>query len=148
MSDQVTQGVVEHGSCRQRFAEHTGDVHRSARLLYAIASQRVYAGLTQLWHGVDLGGESFGFAFASRGGGTAPDDLINLLQQFIREAPSDTRPTLAQLKQAFKRQMFILFLDEERAVNTLPKLLPEMDLRVRALDLVRRIALPKGKKAA
>ncbi|MGO9021641.1 MAG: TerB family tellurite resistance protein [Syntrophobacteraceae bacterium] len=63
-----------------------------------------------------------------------------LIQRFISEAPSDVRPTFDQLKQAFKRQLFILLLDEEKAVNTLPKLLPEMELRRKALELVRRIA--------
>ncbi len=71
---------------------------------------------------------------------------FRLIQQFIREAPSDTRPTLAQLKQAFKRQMFILLLDEERAVNALPKLLPEIDLRHRAFELTRGIATAREGK--
>jgi pimeloyl-ACP methyl ester carboxylesterase len=71
---------------------------------------------------------------------------FRLIQQFIREAPSDRRPTLAQLKQAFKRQMFLLFLDEERAVNALPKLLPEMDQRHRAYELVHQIATARAGK--
>jgi pimeloyl-ACP methyl ester carboxylesterase len=65
---------------------------------------------------------------------------FRLIQQFIREAPRDNRPTVAQLKQAFRRQFFVLLMDEERAVNALPKLLPEMDQRFHALELVRRIA--------
>ncbi|SPF34125.1 conserved hypothetical protein [Syntrophobacter sp. SbD1] len=63
-----------------------------------------------------------------------------LIQRFISEAPSDVRPTFDQLKQAFKRQLFILLLDEEKAVNALPRLLPGMELRHKALELVRRIA--------
>jgi pimeloyl-ACP methyl ester carboxylesterase len=59
---------------------------------------------------------------------------------FIREAPADIRPTLEQLKQAFRRQLFILLLDEKRALKALPKLLPEIELRHKALELVRRIA--------
>ena len=65
---------------------------------------------------------------------------FRLIQHYIREAPEDKRPTIEQLKQAFKRQLFILLLDERRAVNALPKLLPEMELRHKALELVRRIA--------
>ncbi|MGO9018526.1 MAG: DUF3141 domain-containing protein [Syntrophobacteraceae bacterium] len=71
---------------------------------------------------------------------------FRLIQQFIREAPTDRRPTLAQLKQAFRRQMFILLLDEERAVNALPKLLPEIDQRHRAFELVRQIATARAGK--
>ncbi len=71
---------------------------------------------------------------------------FRLIQQFIREAPIDRRPTLAQLKQAFRRQMFILLLDEEKALNALPKLLPEMDQRHRAFELARRIATAREGK--
>jgi len=71
---------------------------------------------------------------------------FRLVQQFIREAPSDKRPTLTQLKQAFRRQSFILLLDEERAVNSLPKLLPEMDQRRQALELVYHIATARAGK--
>lgn len=71
---------------------------------------------------------------------------FRFIQNYIREVPGDSRPTLAQLKQAFRRQMFILFLDEERSVNALPKLLPEMDQRRRALELVRQIATARAGK--
>jgi pimeloyl-ACP methyl ester carboxylesterase len=71
---------------------------------------------------------------------------FRMIQQLIRGAPADKRPTLAQLKQAFRRQMFILFIDEERAVNALPKLLPEMDQRRRVLEMVRRIATTREGK--
>jgi hypothetical protein len=71
---------------------------------------------------------------------------FRLIQKFICEARDDKRPTLAQLKQAFRRQMSILLLDEERAVNALPKLLPEIDERHRAFELVRQIATAREGK--
>ena len=71
---------------------------------------------------------------------------FRLIEHFIREAPEKIRPTFEQLKQAFKRQLFILLLNEEKAINALPKLLPEMDLRLRALELVRRIATASAGK--
>jgi pimeloyl-ACP methyl ester carboxylesterase len=71
---------------------------------------------------------------------------FRLFQQYIRKVPDDIRPTIAQMKQAFKRQMFILFLDEERAINALPKLLPEMEQRHRALKAVREIATARAGK--
>jgi tRNA A37 N6-isopentenylltransferase MiaA len=42
--------------------------------------------------------------------------------------------------------MFILLLDEEQAVNALPKLLPEIDQRQRAYELVRQIATARAGK--
>ncbi|NLJ29673.1 DUF3141 domain-containing protein [Desulforhabdus amnigena] len=71
---------------------------------------------------------------------------FRLAQQLIREAPADERPTLAQLKQALKRQWFILLMDEERAINALPKLLPDPDRRALALELVYRIATARTGK--
>jgi pimeloyl-ACP methyl ester carboxylesterase len=65
---------------------------------------------------------------------------FRMARQIIREAPAGERPTLAQLKQAFKRQWFVLLMDEERAINALPKLLPDRDRRALALELVYRIA--------
>jgi hypothetical protein len=71
---------------------------------------------------------------------------FHLIQQFIREAPADRRPTLAELKAAFRSQRYILFLDHERAVNALPKLLPEQDQRQQALELVHQIATTSAGK--
>ena len=42
--------------------------------------------------------------------------------------------------------MFILLLDEEKALKALPKLLPEMDQRHRAFELVRQIATAREGK--
>jgi len=71
---------------------------------------------------------------------------FRLVQQLIRQAPADKRPTLAQVKQAFKRQWFVLLMDEERAINALPKLLPDPDERAPALEFVHRIATARTGK--
>ena len=71
---------------------------------------------------------------------------FRLIQQFLREIPDDKRPTMEQLKQAFRRQSFVLLIDEERAINALPKLLPEMDQRNRAFELVHQIATARAGK--
>ena len=71
---------------------------------------------------------------------------FNLLRQFIQEMPIKKRPTIAQLKEAVKRQSFILVLDEERAVKALPKLIPDVDERQRALARARQIAAAKAGK--
>ena len=71
---------------------------------------------------------------------------FNLVRQFIQEMPVKKRPTLAQLKEAVKRQSFILLLDEERAVKALPKLLPDVEERQRALERARQIATARAGK--
>jgi pimeloyl-ACP methyl ester carboxylesterase len=71
---------------------------------------------------------------------------FNLVRQFIQEMPVKERPTLAQLKEAIKRQSFILLLDEERAVKALPKLLPDVEERQRALERARQIATARAGK--
>ena len=74
----------------------------------------------------------------------ADERQFRLIQQFMSEIPEDSRPTLAQVKQAFRRQFLILLLDEERAINALPKLLPDTDRRELALEIVYRIATARG----
>ena len=74
----------------------------------------------------------------------ADERQFRLIQQLMTEIPEDRRPTMAQLKQAFRRQFLILLLDEERAINALPKLLPDTDRRELALEIVCRIATARG----
>jgi len=71
---------------------------------------------------------------------------FNLVRQFIQEMPVKKRPTLAQLKEAVKRQSFILLHDEERAIKALPKLLPDVEERQRALARARQIATARAGK--
>ena len=82
--------------------------------------------------------------FLGRGTKVIDERPFRLIQRFIRIAPAEMRPKPSQLKEAFRRQLFILYLDEERAINALPKLLPEMDQRRVALELVYRIATATG----
>ena len=65
---------------------------------------------------------------------------FRLVQQFLAEAPAESRPTLDELKLAFRRQSLVLLLNEEKAIDALPSLLPDIEQRQLALDLVRRIA--------
>jgi pimeloyl-ACP methyl ester carboxylesterase len=80
-------------------------------------------------------------AFGSK---MADERQFKLIQHFMSETPEDRRPTMEQLKQAFRRQFLILLFDEERAINALPKLLPDTDQRELALKLVYRIATATG----
>jgi poly(3-hydroxyalkanoate) synthetase len=78
------------------------------------------------------------------GANVADERQFRLIQHFMREISEDRRPTMAQLKQTFRRQFLILLFDEERAINALPKLLPDTHQREFALELVYRIATARG----
>ncbi len=69
---------------------------------------------------------------------------FRLVQQLIEKLPEAERPTIDQFKEAVKRQMFTLLLDKERAVNALPRLLPEMQQRRQVLKFARLIATAKA----
>jgi tellurite resistance protein len=51
---------------------------------------------------------------------------------------------MTELKAAVKRQVFVLMLDEARAIAALPKLLPDPRQRRVAMDAARAVARTRG----
>jgi len=100
----------------------------------------------QIEEGTPLDGRVRLLLYQGRDEKVVDERPFNLVRQFIQELPIKKRPTLAQLKEAVKRQSFILLLDEERAVKALPKLIPDVDERQRALARARQIAAAKAGK--
>jgi hypothetical protein len=82
--------------------------------------------------------------YLAHGNKAADERQFRLIERFRRESPEDKRPTVKQLKQAFRRQFLVLLLDEKRAIEALPKLLPDPDERGFLLRLVYRIATAIG----
>ena len=74
----------------------------------------------------------------------ADERAFNMLRHMIEELKPATRPSLAELKSAVKRQAFILALDEERAIVALPKLIPGMDRRRQAIEAAKLVARAEG----
>jgi len=137
----VATAVGLSGNVRQREAPRPADwLRNELKRLKALEHE------SYIEKGTPLDGAVRMLLYQGRDTQVVDERPFRLIQQFIREAPADGRPTLAKLKQAFRRQMFILLVDEERAVNALPKLLPEMDQRRRAMELVRRIATAREGK--
>ena len=68
----------------------------------------------------------------------------NLVRRIIAELAPEARPSLGELKAAVKRQVFVLALDEERAVAALPTLLPDGRERLRAVEAARLVARARG----
>jgi hypothetical protein len=73
---------------------------------------------------------------------------FNLIQRLGKEQPAGPRRTLAELKEAIRQQMFVLLLDEQRAIAALPRLMPDRKERARTLELARSIASAKGPLSA
>ena len=77
--------------------------------------------------------------------GVADERGFAALQQIASELPAAKRIGLSRFKEIVRDQFLILRLDEERAIASLPKLLPA-DRRARetALGLIRRIIEARG----
>jgi pimeloyl-ACP methyl ester carboxylesterase len=68
----------------------------------------------------------------------------NLVRRMIDELKPEVRPSTNELKATVKRQVFVLMLDENRAIAALPKLLPEPGQRRRAMEAARAVARTRG----
>jgi pimeloyl-ACP methyl ester carboxylesterase len=82
--------------------------------------------------------------YATREARVFDERAYNLGRRMIDEVDPQARPSLAELKSTVKRQAFLLELDEERAVAALPKLLPELGQRRKALEGARLVASASG----
>lgn len=99
---------------------------------------------TYIEQGTPLDGGVRMLLYQARGRQSADERQFRLIQHFLRETPEDKRPTVKQLKQAFRRQSLVLLLDEERAIEALPKLLPDPEERRLVLQVVYKIAAAVG----
>ncbi len=60
------------------------------------------------------------------------------LLQAVRESPESETPSVAHLKEVVRDQYFLLALDSERALETLPELVPDLERRKNIVAQVRR----------
>ena len=73
----------------------------------------------------------------------------NLMQRMVAEMRPERAPTPAELKAAIKRQAFVLAMDEERAVEALPRLAsPSLGERRRGFAALRTVISARGKPSA
>ena len=73
----------------------------------------------------------------------------NLMQRMVAEMRPERAPTPAELKAAIKRQAFVLAMDEERAVEALPRLAsPSLGERRRGFAAIRTVISARGKPSA
>ena len=78
-------------------------------------------------------------------GGSVDERAFELVRR-IRFASDDiTRLTLAEFKALVREQHFILLIDEQAALSTIPSLLPaSLDERQKAIDIIREILSARG----
>ena len=76
---------------------------------------------------------------------TVDERGFSILKAVRSMRPAAERLHLAELKDLFRNQFLLVKLDEERAIGSVPRLLPESrEQRQAALDVVQRIANARG----
>ena len=78
-------------------------------------------------------------------GGSIDERGFSMLMAIRAAHPAEERRSLTELKEIFKEQFLLVHLDEERALATLPALLPRSAEKRRAgLDLLHRMIAARG----
>jgi len=86
-----------------------------------------------------------GLAYVAIGEGNVDERGFSMLMAIRAECPAEERRSLTELKELLKDQYFLVRQDEERALKTLPALLPRnMEKRRAALDVLRRMVAARG----
>lgn len=84
-------------------------------------------------------------AFVRKAEGGTDERSYAILKQLHDDQPPGRPQTMAQLKDALRDQVLLLRLDEERAVSSIPKLLPhDREERARLLRAVQRFVAIQG----
>jgi pimeloyl-ACP methyl ester carboxylesterase len=77
--------------------------------------------------------------YVAIGSGVVDERPFNGIKRVMRDIGLDKTVTLEKLKATIKRQTFLVRMDQERALATLPNLLPEKHQRHQALELAREL---------
>ena len=130
-------GLDEHSLGRRTARTPSWEQDELRRLKRQEAEARIERGsLLDAWARLLL--------YVGRQGWVADERPFNLLQQVIKQAKPANVPSLAAVKAAIKRQAFVLALDEERAIDALPLLVPAMDERRRGYAAARIVVSARG----
>jgi pimeloyl-ACP methyl ester carboxylesterase len=91
----------------------------------------------------DQGNPETGFMrlliYVASGSGVVDDRPFHGMQRIMRELGLDKTISPQQLKQTIRQQTFLVRMDEERALTSLNKLLPDQAARERAITLTREL---------
>ncbi len=84
-------------------------------------------------------------AYLHKGQPAAEERGYRALKQIHHELHEDTVEGLVEFKDAVRKQTFLVRFDEERALETLPALLPDHEHRVATMHAVRRMEKAMGR---
>jgi hypothetical protein len=77
--------------------------------------------------------------------GGADERTFEAIRRIRAEHPECKDTSLQEFKHALREQFYMLLIDRETALQAIPKLLPkEMDVRRRALDVLRQVIAAQG----
>ena len=83
--------------------------------------------------------------YIRRGEGSADERSFAMLKELHDAQPPGRPRSIAQIKEALREQSLLLRMDEGRAVDSIPKLLPQgSDERARTLRAVQRLVSAEG----
>ncbi|MGB8204050.1 MAG: DUF3141 domain-containing protein [Candidatus Baltobacteraceae bacterium] len=128
-------GVVDEGST-DRDADEAERRARMAERIEALKARDLEGGTLEAFVRI--------CAYVHKGQPAAEERGFRALKQIYHEAHEDTRKTLVEFKDAVRLQTFLVRLDEEKALETLPALLPDHEHRVATLHAVRRMEKAMG----
>ena len=130
-------GLDAETPSQRRAAAPTWEREELARLKRAEAESSIE-------HGTPLDAWVRILAYCGREGRVVDERPFNLVRRMIEELKPEVRPSLNELKAAVKKQVFVLTLDEARAIAALPKLLPDPEQRRKAVEAAREVARTRG----
>jgi pimeloyl-ACP methyl ester carboxylesterase len=77
-------------------------------------------------------------------GDPADERPFNMVRHMLQQSKPENIPSAAALREALKRQARVLAFDEERAIEALPKLAPDVNVRRRGIDAARSVMKARG----
>ena len=109
-----------------------------------VAELRRREALSRIGEGTLVDGFLRILAYVTGGKSAIEERPFNLLRKLAVENPPDERFTLAEFKDAVRRQSYVVSLDPEAALRTLPQLVPDMKERRRVMVLAHRVLTVGG----
>lgn len=83
-------------------------------------------------------------AFVRQNQGKADERGFRLMQRIRQEYPQARELSLSKVREIIKEQVFLMRLDQERAMAALPELVPTAEQRRRIVELARRVLAASG----
>lgn len=115
-----------------------------AALRKEVAELRQREAEQQIGKGTSLDAFLRVLAYVTQGRSAIEERPFNLLRKLARENPPEKRITLAQFKDAVRRQSYIVSHDPEGALQALPQLAEDMKERRRIMVLAHRVLTVGG----